>query len=348
MPCRNHLSRTELIAFGTILVTLAIILAAFAVSDETVKSPNTNSVRVRDLTPFPAGTSQHDGMIVVPGGDFLFGGQILDGDLEGRSVFVPAFLIDLTEVTNGAFAAFVEQAGYVTAAEKRGDPVSWRTLAEDDSSVHPVAYMAWEDATAYCNFVGKRLPSEVEWERAARGDDARLWPWGNTWDETNLNSLEGGYGGTSPVNFYPDGASQNGAQDLAGNVWEWTASDYVTVSSQDVINDSDDLLFRGAHVLRGGSWRTMALGTQATYRKPAALDYWRDTTGFRCARSIGGELRGHPFPVRTWGRIATFPVDDQARQVAHVRVRARHFTLNPPIAFTFSGVDLSRRMPSAS
>ncbi|MGH2561464.1 MAG: formylglycine-generating enzyme family protein [Thermomicrobiales bacterium] len=238
------------------------------------------------LTALPE-TQRNNGMVVVPAGDFVMGGDPLNGTERGRVVFVAEFMIDRTEATNAAFAEFVLQTGYRTVAEQHADARSWRAHAQQDLATHPVVYIAWEDAIAYCEHVGKRLPSESEWEKAARGSEAWMWPWGNDWDEMRANSMERGKVGTTPVGAFPMGASPYGLVDMAGNVWEWTMSSY-TESLSDDPSDREvaDELFRDHRVLRGGSWRTMALGTQAMYRKPAPVDYRRDTTGFRCAKNV--------------------------------------------------------------
>jgi serine/threonine-protein kinase len=229
-------------------------------------------------------------LIVVPAGVVETSANPLGRVTDDAMVFIDAFLIARTEVMNAAFAEFVRETGYVTLAERRGDVRTWRTQSGPETEAHPVTFIAWADAHAYCVHVGLRLPTEQEWERAARGDDARLWPWGHVWDGDNLNSLERGATDPSPVGSYPQGASPFGVLDLAGNVWEWTSSSYLTEAQQAAPDAGVAQVFEGHRVLRGGSWRTMAPGTQTTYRKPAPLDYWRDTTGFRCAgdTAVGG------------------------------------------------------------
>ncbi len=221
-------------------------------------------------------------MVVVSAGHFDMGGNPLDGTAPARRLDLPEFAIDRTEVTNAAFAEFAQRTGYLTEAERSGDAQTWRSLAGAGREQHPVVLVTWADATAYCEGAGKRLPGEAEWEKAARGPAARLWPWGNAWDAGLANTLEGGIGSTSPVGAYPAGASPYGIVDLAGNVWEWTASDYSSESPRGPA--AGDGAFRGHKVLRGGSWRTIAQGAQPTYRKPAPPAYRRDSTGFRCAR----------------------------------------------------------------
>lgn len=254
------------------------------------------------------GTQDDHGMVVVPAGDFVLGGDLLTGTGPGQVVFAAEFLIDRTEVTNAAFADFVLQTGYRTVAEQRGDPRTWRTYTQPNLATNPVVSIAWADAIAFCDHAGKRLPSEVEWEKAARGSDARLWPWGNEWEDLRANTMERGQVGTTSVGAFPLGASPYGLVDMAGNAWEWTASAYTADAMSDSTNSIDEGSFRDHRVLRGGSWRTIALGTQSTYRKPAPSDYRRDTTGFRCAGSTT------PTP-RRWPRSPASPeVVEAARE----------------------------------
>ena len=221
-------------------------------------------------------------MVVVPAGRFLMGGNPIYEGQPPRWVDLPSFSIDRTEVTNGQFAAFIGQTGYRTEAERAGEEQTWRSLATPGRENYPVVFVTGNDASAYCQWAEKRLPTEEEWEKAARGTDGRLWPWGNQFDPASLNSAEGGVGATRPVGSYPQGASPFGALDLAGNVWEWTSSLYSSPLAGNPPADADT--FQGQRVLRGGSWRTIAPGTQSSYRKPARTDYRRDSTGFRCAR----------------------------------------------------------------
>jgi len=250
------------------------------------------------------------------------------------AVAVDAFWIDRNPVTNGQFLKFIDDTGFVTAAERRGygmvytdhyweevDGASWRTpggpgTAIEDRLDHPVVLIAWTDATAYADWAGLRLPTEPEWELAARGADYRLWPWGDEWCIDNANSAEyhvgkavgslgawrdwwasvhavhGSLPQTTPVGAFPGGASPSGALDMAGNVYEWTSSLCALYGPA----ESYDPMFRRAEgvyrVLRGGSWMNFRYQLRCSdrmYGDPA--DWSNFALGFRCASSVAlGEL----------------------------------------------------------
>ena len=159
-------------------------------------------------------------MIAIPAGEFTMGSE---NKIERppHTVFVDAFEMDQFEVTNEQFEKFVAETGYVTDAEKAGD-TSWRYWAQGKPT-HPVVKVSWNDAKAFCEWAQKRLPTEPEWEKAARGTDGRTYPWGNNWDANKANTKEAGYRGTTTVGSFPDGGSPYGVMDMAGNVAEWTS-----------------------------------------------------------------------------------------------------------------------------
>lgn len=188
--------------------------------------------------------SDKDGMtlLYVPAGEFTMGNN--DGARDEQpihTVYLDAYWIDQTEVTNAMFKRFVDATRYQTDAEKRGSGVAldltkklwsdtqgadWQHPRGPNSNLsglddHPVVQVSWNDATAYCQWAGGDLPTEAQWEKAARGTDGRIYPWGNQApDKTRLNdNIE--VGDTTQVGNYPTGVSPYGALDMAGNVWEW-------------------------------------------------------------------------------------------------------------------------------
>jgi serine/threonine-protein kinase len=159
-------------------------------------------------------------MVYVPGGTFQMGST--DSDLNAQAdekpqhaVTLDAFWLDQTEVTNAQYNRCVE-AGRCQASAYAND-TTW------NGADYPVVGVSWNDATAYCQWAGGRLPTEAEWEYAACGPENHLYPWGNEFDPAKLNATgkEDGFENTAPVGRYPAGASWVGALDLAGNVWEW-------------------------------------------------------------------------------------------------------------------------------
>ena len=165
-------------------------------------------------------------MVRIPAGEFLY------GDEKKRELF--EFWIDKTPVTNAEYFRFVADTGHEP-------PTHWDDeIPPEGISDHPVVNVSWQDAVAYAEWADKRLPTEEEWEKAARGTDGRKYPWGDEEPTPDLCNYGKNEGGTTPVGKYsPQGDSPYGCVDMAGNVWEWTASDY----------------YKGTKVLRGGSWR---------------------------------------------------------------------------------------------
>lgn len=200
-----------------------------------------------------------------------------------RTATLEAYEIDATEVTNADFAEFVEITGYETTAEERGYSwdatrcrrCSWRQpqpghMAREHPQ-DPVVHVSWTDAREYCKWTGGRLPSEDEWEFAARGEDRRTFPWGDEWDVTRLRDTSASGIGLEPVGSHPEGATPEGIQDLSGSVWEWTS----TTSGEGE-----------RRIFKGGSWmdRIPAYFRSAVFSEDAP-EYSSIDLGFRCARS---------------------------------------------------------------
>jgi iron(II)-dependent oxidoreductase len=231
-------------------------------------------------------------MILIPAGEFLMGTseyQIIEllrqfpdwkrewfaDEQPQHRVYLDDFYIDKYPVTNAQFEQFVKATGY----KAEGD---WRKYYKKGKEKHSVVCVSWNDASAYCKWAGKRLPTEAEWEKAARGTDGRIWPWGNVWDKSKCNSREGGPGTTTLVGSYPAGASPYGVMDMAGNVWEWCADwydkDYYAHSPQRNPQGPSSGNWR---VVRGGSWVVSPIDARAAARDGVVPDSRYLNDGFR-------------------------------------------------------------------
>lgn len=231
----------------------------------------------------PSGPLFED-MVLIPAGSFTMG-QNGSKPKNGpaHAVDLPVFEIDRFEVTNDEFAHFTDQSGYVTYAEENSSK-NWRDAAQGKGN-HPVVYITWDDATAYCEWAGKRLSTEAEWEKAARGDDGRAYPWGNEFAAQNGNFYEGGIRGTTAVGSFGGGASPYGVQDMAGNVREWVADYFLAYPG--AAPDADPFFGEENRVNRGGGWFDGEDGEiVTTYNRNAGPPGTsaNDDIGFRCAR----------------------------------------------------------------
>jgi len=203
-------------------------------------------------------------MVLVPAGEFYFGPDRV-------KLSLPDFYIDRFPVTNAEYKKFVEATG-------APEPTHWRrgTWPEGKAD-HPVVNVTWEQAAAYAEWAGKRLPTEEEWEKAARGTDGREWPWGSTFDPSRCNTNESGIWDTTSVGKYsPAGDSPYGAADMAGNVWEWIGGKPSPLRMP----------------LRGGDWLDTKEEARTHSRRMHTPKRKNDFIGFRCAADSA--VRGQP------------------------------------------------------
>jgi formylglycine-generating enzyme required for sulfatase activity len=248
-----------------------------------------------------------DGMtlVPVPAGDFLMGtlknsAASQPDELPQRKISLAAYWIDQTEVTIGMYSACVENGGCTPAQLTGGAP-------DSGAPDLPAAGVTWDQASAYCQWAGRRLPTEAEWEKAARGKDGRLYPWGwigapvsagsarlnfcdaNCPYQYRDSSQDDGFAEAAPVGSFPEGASPYGVLDMAGNVWEWVAdryqSDYYRHSPTSDPQGPPAGVWR---VMRGGSWleaswEGLVLADRAANRASLDPTSARVDLGFRCA-----------------------------------------------------------------
>lgn len=220
-----------------------------------------------------------------------------------HSVTLPPFAIARTPVTNALYGAYV-------AATGARPPFTWRGPHPPTAlSDHPVVDVSWDEATAFCAWLSAeinkvelsieygeryapasltvssiRLPTEAEWERAARGVDGRSFPWGEEFDPRLANTREAGQGGTTPVGAYPDGASPDGVYDMAGNVWEWTAS--LDRPYPYLRGDGREAAGPGRRIMRGGCYANPQGYARCACRFRLAPGVRNEFTGFRLALSL--------------------------------------------------------------
>mgnify|MGYP001183197112 CR=1 FL=1 len=234
-------------------------------------------------------------MVPIPAGEFLMGspdGQGRADERPQRAVFLDAFVIDQVEVTNARYMRFVKATGHRTPP----NPYGSGPLASLTGIEHlPVVQTTWYDAKAYCTWAKKRLPTEAEWEKAARGTDGRLYPWGNEPPTANRANFDREWEEEKtlhPVGSIPGGDSPYGVKDLAGNAREWVADWY----DADYYKDAPARNPQGpdkkgvVRSIRGGSWHSPASDLTTTARGRGGFALQTHGTGFRCAR--GGTTPG--------------------------------------------------------
>ena len=223
-------------------------------------------------------------MVTIPAGPFVRGTE--DGGFDERpqrTIHLDRFLIDRYEVTNHQYQQFVLATGH----RKPGLPSRYAKSGAKVRGINqPIVYVSWEDADEYCRWKGKRLPTEAEWEKAMRGTDGRLWPWGNTEqpDGANWARVQDGSEVSARIGSFQSDKSPYGVMDGAGNVMEWVAAWYDETyykSSSDQNPTSPE--YGTYRVLRGGGYTTSGGDVRITSRSKMMPDFRDETIGFRCA-----------------------------------------------------------------
>lgn len=234
--------------------------------------------------------AQPNEMILIPAGAFMMGtDERLPDEGPPHQVVVPDFWIDKFEVTNFQYQAFIERAG------RRAPDHFVQRRHPPGKADHPVTFVTWFDGDAYCKWAGKRLPTDQEWEKAARGTDGRTFPWG---EEFRLNAANtpvrwsslGREGDTTPVGAFPSGVSPYGLHDMSGNVWEWTDAWYKAYPGNTRESENYGQKYR---TLKGGSWWDCSfykcgISAPVFNRSFFSPKVKNASFGFRCARDAAG------------------------------------------------------------
>jgi formylglycine-generating enzyme required for sulfatase activity len=233
------------------------------------------------------------GMVLIPKGPFYIGSSEKDIDwivetffaesrdwyldeTPSQALYLNQFFIDKYEVTVGKYQKFLE--------ETRRTKPKFLNNSRYNSPNQPIIGVTWQDAADYCSWLGKRLPKEVEWEKAARGDDGRRYPWGNSIDskKANVRGTKDSFRYSSPVGNFPEGQSPYGVMDMAGNAFEWTQDWYKPLPGNESEND---LYNQRLKVIKGGSWKANMDLARSALRGKQFPHQSADHVGFRCVKS---------------------------------------------------------------
>ncbi len=270
--------RRKTLDVGQIILSLIIAIIAVAGCSLAVKE-----VRL---------PSPPEGMVYIPEGWFLMGSSEEDGrfgmavgvdEIPRHRVWLERYYIDKYEVSVGEFRKFMQTTNL--RVPRIWSVEAWKDMYPKPKDNHPMTGVTWYDADAYCRWVGKRLPTEAAWEKAARGTDGRQFPWGNEpgvpGKNIRANTIEAGISWTMPSGSYPEGVSPYGVYDMSGNVMEWTSSWYQSYIGSPLEREAFGEKYK---VMRGGSWENPLIPFGRTaYRHSVAPIWDHPGHGFRCA-----------------------------------------------------------------
>ena len=270
----------ELIRESTSTVVIQTAFSRVEIAKINIKTINGKSAfhKASDAIA-PPPEDVHPEEVLIPAGTFWMGDS-RGKDNPAHKIYLDAYWIDKYEVTNAQYRKFAEATG-------RKKP-RYSKDSRFDGDLQPVIGVTWEDARAYCEWAGKRLPTEAEWEKAARGGESRLYPWGDTYNPNFANHKASRQGQPVAVGSYPQGASPYGVYNMAGNVWEWCADwyekRYYDISpTKNPVGPADGR----DRVIRGGGWNVEQI--DMAHRRGIRPDKTYRSLGFRCVRTPSGD-----------------------------------------------------------
>jgi formylglycine-generating enzyme required for sulfatase activity len=280
-PVNNPASPTESAPSGNLVIPAPTSTKSGPDPDPTATSEPTDAAEMVDSRGVP--------MILIPAGDFIAGSDSgYENERPVHKVYLDDFYIDKYEVTNALFKACVDE-GECQPPERTSSSTRASYFGNPEFDSYPVIFVSWENARDYCQWRGLDLPTEAQWEKAARGTDGRVYPWGDDIDPAYVNFNEY-VGDTTEVGSYEGGKSPYGVHDMAGNAWEWVADWYSETYYLDTYDLNAPLSNPAGprageyKVLRGGSWHDDATIVTTSNRGWNQLEYFYNTDfGFRCA-----------------------------------------------------------------
>ncbi len=281
-----------------VLALILVVLALGACGKKEEAQPQTQTAAPAVETPKVVPGE----MVLIPAGEYIIGTN--EPNPENKKEFtnaypehkvkLAAFWIDKYEVTGKEYLDFSINTSYVAEGEAEGK--TWRTFFSAERAYNPVTYITFKDAEAYCKGVGKRLPTEEEWETAARGPNGNRFPWGNEWEPNKANTMDAGFRAPVDVGKFEGDVSPFGVRDMFGNVQEWTASIYKAYPRNPKAGENE---FRsGMRVIRGLGSRFTGVKSSGSWTRAAYPGNFLADFGCRCAKNATPEEAAKAAPAK--------------------------------------------------